>query len=131
MDQTKQKIIEFNEMLDCLLTQLEPYIGSTYHYQFQQIIKINSTLPIEQFLAYALLKRDKILARDETYFISIDNHLDTLPTNETTLDQILHLRSVYIQLNEDSKSNLWDILQALLCLSEDYLLLNTAKYFGK
>lgn len=116
-----QIIKSFNEILDSFLIQISPLVGTTYHHQFQLIIKVNSQLPIKQFLVYALPLRDKILNRDETYFINSENHKDQIKDNNNTLNEILKLQNVYSKLDELSRSNLWDIFQAMLILGEDYI----------
>lgn len=126
---SKEKIKQFNEILDSFLIQISSLVGTSYHYHFQQIIKVNSILPVEQFLVYALPMREKILNRDETYFTNNDNHKDTIGDCEATLNEIIRLQGIYSQLDTTSKSNLWDILQALLILGEEYLVMNKEKYF--
>jgi hypothetical protein len=123
-----EKITQFNEILDSFLIQISSLVGTSYHYHFQQIIKINSILPLEQFLAYALPMRDKILNRDESYFTNNNNHLEQIGDSEQTLNEIIRLQGIYSQLDPTSKSNLWDILQALLILGEEYLQININKY---
>ncbi len=118
----------FNEILDSFLIQISPLVGTTYHYQFQQIIKINSLMPIEQFLVYALPLRDKILNRDESYFSNTNNHMDKIGDNEYALNEILRLQTIYAKLDGTSRSNVWDILQAMLVLGEDYIRLNAKKF---
>jgi hypothetical protein len=125
---SKQLIQQFNDILDSFLIQIAPLVGTTYRYHFQQIVKVNSILPIEQFLIHALPLRDKIIERDETYFTNNDNHVDKIGDDQTTLNEILRLQNIYIQLDPISKSNVWDIFQAMLILSEDYLKLKTSKY---
>lgn len=118
---TSEKIKQFNEIFDSFLIQISPLVGSTYHYQLQQIIKYNSILPIEQFLVHALPVRDKILNRDESYFTTTENHMDKIGS-EDTLNEILRLKDIYSQLDEESKSNVWDIFQAMLILGEEYII---------
>lgn len=121
-------IKQFNEILDSFLIQVSPLVGTTYHYHFQQIIKMNSILPIERFLVYVLPLRDKILNRDETYFTNNDNHKEKIGDKENVLNEIIRLQGIYSQIDETSKSNVWDILQALLILGEEFLILNQEKY---
>ena len=116
-----EKIKQFNEILSSFLVQISPLVGTTYFSQFQMIIKYNSVLPIEQFLVYALPLRDKILTRDESYFNNNTNHKDTIGNNESTLNEILRLQNIYSQLDETSRSNVWDIFQAMLILGEEYI----------
>jgi hypothetical protein len=115
----------FNEILSGFLIQLSPSIGSTYASQLKNIIKYNSILPIEQFSCHALPLRDKILNKDESYFINIENNNDEIKNDADKLTEILKLKNIYFNLDENSKSNIWDIFQALLILSEEYV---TNKY---
>ena len=128
MSSSKEKITQFNDILDSFLIQISPLVGTSYHYRFQQIIKLNSILPVERFLVYALPMRDKILNRDESYFKNNDNHMDKIGTNESALNEIVRLQGIYHHIDETSKSNVWDIFQALLILGEEYLVLNKDKY---
>ena len=125
---SREKIKLFNDILDSFLIQISPLVGTSYQYHFQQIIKVNSILAIEQFLVYALPMRDKILNRDETYFTDNNNHIDKIGESENILNEIIRLQGIYSQLDLRSKSNLWDILQALLILGEEYLVMNKQKY---
>jgi len=125
---SKEKIKEFNDILESFLVQVSPLVGTSYHYQFQLIIKVNSVLPIERFLVYVLPMRDKIINRDETYFNDNTNYKDKIGNSEDALNEIIRLQSIYSQLDTTSKSNLWDILQALLILGEEYLVMNKEKY---
>lgn len=118
-------IKDFNEILSGFLIQLSPTIGSTYSSQFNNIIKYNAILPIEQFCCHALPLRDKILNKDESYFIHIENHNSEIKNDADTLSEILKLKDIYSTLDNESKSNIWDIFQALLILSEEYV---TNKY---
>jgi len=125
---SNEKVKEFNEILDSFLIQISPLVGTKYHYFFQKIIKINSILPIERFLIHALPLRDKILNRDESYFANNDNHEEKIKNNEIILNEIIRLQGIYNQIDETSKSNMWDIFQALLYLAEEYLIINKDRY---
>jgi len=124
-----EKIKSFNEILCSFLIQIAPLVGSTYHSRIQVIIKCNSSLPIEQFLVYALPHRDKILNRDETYFIDKTiSYVEEGNNKKSKLDEILRLQNIYFKLDEKSKSNVWDIFQAMLVLGEEYVNINQNKY---
>lgn len=123
-------IKEFNEILCSFLIQVVPIVGSTYHNNIQTIIKINSTLPIENFLFYAIECRDKIINRDESYFLDqtvIQNNID----REDRLDEIFKLQNIYNVLDKQSKDNVWDIFQALLILGEDYIKIKYSDKYEK
>jgi hypothetical protein len=125
---SSETIKQFNEILSSFLVQVSPLVGTSYHYQLQQIIKINSLLPLEQFMIYALPLREKILNRDETYFSdSIDNN--TMFSKEhSKINEILRFKDIYFRLDSESKSNVWDICQAMLILGEEYIRANCDKY---
>ena len=125
---SSEKIKYFNQILSSFLIQISPLVGTTYHAKFEQIIKYNSLLPIEQFLIHALPIRDKILSRDDTYFINNSNLKEKVGDDKSILDEILRLQNIYFQLDEISKSNVWDIFQAMLILGEEYIGLNINKY---
>ena len=108
----------FNEILSNFLIQISPIIGSTYASQINNIIKYNAILPIEQFCCHALPLREKILNKDETYFINIENHNNEIKNDVDKLNEILKLKDIYSTLDDDSKSNICDIFQALLVLGE-------------
>ncbi len=123
-----EKIKQFNEILSSFLIQVSPLVGSTYNQQFETIVKYNSLLPIEQFLVHALPVREKILSRDESYFNDNSNHLEKIGDNSYVLNEILRLQNIYGQLDETSRSNVWDIFQAMLILGEEYV---SIKYTNK
>jgi hypothetical protein len=125
---SNEKIKQFNEILDSFLIQVSPLVGTSYHHYFQQVVKANSLLPIESFLIHVLPMRDKILNRDETYFINTDNHKDKIQDDNNILNEILRLQGIYNQIDDTSKSNVWDIFQALLFLGEEYLIMNRDRY---
>ena len=130
---------DFNNILSSFLVQVSGLIGTTYSYHLTKVIEYNAVIPIEQFLVYAIPYRDQILNRDEAYFnqnssdykddiiqkVSTQineygNVININSNNMTVLDEILRLKNIYYSLDTNSQKNLWDILQAMLVLSEDY-----------
>ena len=145
-----EQIKDFNIILSSFLIQVSPLIGTTYNYHFDHIIEHNAALPNEQFLVYALPYRDQILTRDESYFdqksknnnddiiASVASQIDEYGSvinitsaNMDVLDEILRLKNIYYSLDPDSKTNLWDILQAMLQLSEEFFRIKGPDYFLK
>ena len=122
-----EKIKNFNDIVSSFLIQLSPLVGSTYHNQFETIIKYNSILPIEQFLVHALPIREKILNRDESYFIDNINNDNKISDDKNILNEILRLQKIYNQLDETSRSNVWDIFQAMLIIGEEYIAIKMGK----
>ena len=123
-------ISQFNEILSSFLIQIVPIVGSTYYNNIQKIIKYNNSLPIENFLYYAIEYRDKILTRDETYICNEQVIIDGM-VREDKLDEVFQLKNIYIYLDQTSKDNVWDILQALLILGEDYIKIKYGKEYEK
>lgn len=122
-----EKIKQFNEILNSFLIQVSPLVGTSYHYHFQQVIKVNSILPLEQFLVYALPMRDKILNRDETYFADNDNDIYKIANNKVTPFEMFRLQGIYKQLDINSKTKIWELIQSLLLIGEEYI---TYKYLN-
>jgi len=119
-------IKNFNSILGDFLKQISPMVGTTYHHYFTKLIQINAIEPIRLF-SYYVHNSEKPLAtyietRNEEYFENTDNHKKYMnnDTSENALMEIIKLKGIYIQLNKESKDNLWDILQALLQLSKEY-----------
>jgi hypothetical protein len=120
-------IKNFNSILGDFLKQVSPMVGTTYHHYFTKLIQINAVEPIRLF-SYYVHNSEKPLAtyietRNEEYFENTDNHKKYMDkvTSENALMEIIKLKGIYTQLNKESKDNLWDILQALLQLSKEYL----------
>jgi len=120
-------IKNFNSILGDFLKQISPMVGTTYHHYFTKLIQINAIEPIRLF-SYYVHNSEKPLAtyietRNEEYFENTDNHKKYMnnDTSENALMEIIKLKGIYTQLNKESKDNLWDILQALLQLSKEYL----------
>ena len=138
-------IKEFNEIMDSLLIQIAPISGTSFSYKFKQIIKYNSILPIEQFLVHTLPYREKIINKDETYFFmrteddvkkvheywgetiklkeKVLHNKDnaTEEKHKRAINEILRLQNIYEVLDDESKTNIWDIFNALLVLGEEYI----------
>lgn len=130
----KVEIIKnFNDIILNLLEQVSPMIGTKYSFYFSKIIKVNCVAPIKQFVQHGYKNKKEIMNKDESYFLndtfasdSIKNANDPY-TNEQTdfyLNEIIHLKQVYIQVDKTSKGNLWNILQALVLLCEEYIKLS-------
>ena len=84
---TSNVVVQFNKVLSSFLIQIVSIVGSTYHSNIQKIIKYNSALPVEIFLYYAIEYRDKILKRDNSYFLD-DTVITSNIEREYKLDEI-------------------------------------------
>ena len=121
-------IKKFNGIIESLLTQVSPLIGTKYLLYFKNIVKCNSILPIKKFSDHVLQSKDQILERNPDYFLDegfynkkVEEVYGHKGNTDWYLNEILHLKTVYLAVDSDSKDNIWDILNALVILSEDYL----------
>ena len=118
---TTEKIKNFNTILESFLLQITSHVGTTYHHYFQKLIKINSLIPIQHAITHLLPFKDQILKKDETYFYNENNYKNKVENEaDTVLSEILRLKDIYKQLNDESKDNVWSIFQALLQLTIEY-----------
>ena len=116
-----EKIKSFNEILETFLQQLSPIIGTTYHFYFQKLVKANAVMPIQQFLIEVIPFKDKIMNKDESYFLDIEtNAEDKIQGDEQVLTEILRLKDIYSGLDNQSRQEVWNYFQALIVLSEEY-----------
>jgi len=113
------KVKGFNEILESLLIQMSPIIGTTYHKQFMMIIKMNAMMPIKSFIKRSVPFRDKIINRDESYF-ETDTAVNTLDVNVKYMNNILQLQNIYTKLDKVSRDNVWQIFQCMLVLAEEW-----------
>ena len=115
-----EKIKTFNEIVEDLLKQLAPIIGTSYNFYFKKLIKMNAVLPIQQFMDYAKPLQEKILKKDESYFLNESNHEEQVKDFDSGLDEILRLKGIWEKLDEKSKEELWNFTQALLVIGLEY-----------
>jgi len=113
------KVKMFNEILESLLVQMSPIIGTTYYTKYQIIIKVNALLPIKQFHLYVMPYQDKILNKDESYFAD-DTIVTNLDVNIKYINKILKLQNIYVKLDKESRENVWQIFQCLLVLATEW-----------
>lgn len=116
-----EKVKEFNQILETFLQQLSPIIGTSYHYYFQQLIKVNAIEPIKTFHVEVLPYKQRIFNKDESYFYNLEeNEKEKIGNDEETLSEILRLKDIYGKLDEKSKNEVWSYFQALIQLTEEY-----------
>ncbi len=107
------RIIEnFNEITLDFLNQMSPLTGKKYYYKYSFAIKFNSSYGIDSFIENVLQFKEKILNRDESFFLNKD--IDTEYIND-----IIGIKDIYYTLDHKSKKSIWEILGALIYLSEE------------
>ena len=120
MSNKLEKVKMFNQILESMVIQLSPIIGTTYHNKLSVIFKVNAILPIKMFLQQALPVKDKILNRDETYFEKDEAREKLVDIDQEYMSDVLRLQNIYSKLDKNSRNNVWDIFQALLVLACEY-----------
>ena len=118
-------IKKFNSIVSNLLEQVSPMIGKKYCDYFSKIIKVNSLLPIQNFIVHAIPHENKITERDPDYFLNETVYKAAVHKKwgekaDWYLNEILNLKEIYLTVDDNSKNNLWDIVTALLLLSKKY-----------
>jgi hypothetical protein len=121
-------IKSFNTIIESFLLQTSELVGTTYYSYFKKIIKVNSLIAIDSAISYLLPFKDKIFDKDETYFTNENNYMDKVNdsginkkfTSDKILSEIFRLKDIYYKLNEESRENVWSILQALVQLTLEY-----------
>ena len=82
-------IKQFNEISIDFLTQTSAIVGSSYLYKYKLMTKVNSIFAIDLFIQNVLPFKNRILNRDESFFInkSIDNNY---------MDDIIGIKKIYL-----------------------------------
>ena len=125
---TAEIIKSFNSIIESFLLQTSEIVGTTYYTYFKKVIKVNSLIVIENAIMYMLPYKEKIFLKDETYFSNENNYIEkvnispitTKFSSDKVLSEIFRLKDIYYKLNEESKENVWAILQALVQLTLEY-----------
>jgi thymidine kinase len=108
-------IKKFNEISIDFLTQSSKLVGNTYLYKFKLMTKVNSIYAIDLFIKRVLPYKNKILNKDETFFLTTsENEFDA-----NYVEDIIGVKKIYYTLDEDSRGNIWEIVLALVCLAEE------------
>jgi len=115
-------IKEFNEISIDFLTQTSSLVGSSYLYKFKLMTRFNSIFAIDLFIQRVLPLKNKIIERDESFFL-------TKNVDDDYMDDIIGIKQVYHTLDRQSKENIWDMVLALVYLAEErYINNNTFMY---
>jgi hypothetical protein len=114
-------IKEFNEISIDFLTQTSSLVGSSYLYKFKLMTRVNSIFAIDLFIQRVLPFKDKIIDRDETFFLnkSVDGDY---------MDDVIGIKQIYHTLDSQSKENIWEIILALVYLAEERYIINNNKH---
>jgi hypothetical protein len=125
---TTEIIKSFNSIVESFLSQMSSVVGTSYYTYFKRVIKVNSLIAIENSVQYLIPFKDKIFNKNESYFYNEENYLDTINktpisskySGDSILSEIFRLKNIYGDLNQESRENVWSILQALVQLTIEY-----------
>ena len=123
----KDIVVKFNNITRDLLNDMKNIIGKNYTYKFNLITTINPTLPISKFKLNVLKFKKYILEKNGNYFedeniiiSEINSNIELFDDKEYYLNEYYNLRNIYMNIDDESKENFWDILKVLIFLCEDY-----------
>lgn len=114
-------IKQFNQIVESFIVQVTPLVGSSYKHKFDLMVRLNSLMPIEHYITYALPIRDKILNRDESYFSDTETKKQATDNDENLMREMMQLQNIYFKLDKKSQEGIWDYFQAMLYLGEEYV----------
>lgn len=116
-----EKIKKFNNITKSFLLQMAPYVGTSYHYYFNQMLRVNCLKPIKYYIQFAIPLRNQILNKDEQFFLDDKNYENYVDKDGKKFIELLRLKHVWDDIDPESKANVWKFFQALLILSEEYI----------
>ncbi len=102
----------FNEITLDFLNQMAPLTGKKYYYKYSLAIKLNSSYGIDSFIKNILQFKQKIINRDESFFLNHD-------VNSEYLNDFIGIKEIYHTLDFKSKKSIWEILSTLVYLAEE------------
>jgi hypothetical protein len=118
----KKNIIKnFNSIVSDLLNQTSGIVGKKYLFYFNQITRINCYQPMEYFILYSKDHKEDIIKENPNYFLNEDNIKKELKGKDEYLSEIMRLKEIYININEESRKNLWKYLKAMVILSDEFI----------
>ena len=107
-------IKEFNTIAEDLLRQTTCFLGTTYLSKFKTVIIFNSSVPINKYISGFLPYKTYIMNKDTEFFMNTD------VSNNKYYNDMIDLKGIFSTIDDESKDNIWEILQALLILAETY-----------
>ena len=112
---TNNIINQFNTISVDFIKQTEKITGKSYINQFRLITSFNNIMAIEMYIKNILPYKRYIYNKDERFFINMD-------INNSYMDyftDISILKKKFKQLDNETKNNIWEYIQALTLLADD------------
>lgn len=107
----KKNLIEF---FDDLIEQY-PQEADLIMFRFFLSEQIPVETLMQRFIQYVLPHRQKIISRDEAFFISNDNIFGSSPK-----EKVIHFKNLYIGMNAENREMLFQWFDSFLMLVDKY-----------
>jgi hypothetical protein len=126
----------FNSQLENMLNDLSSAFPNfidikVFREKYYMARSSNPRMIILTFLKYIYPYKDKIVNKDEQFFLSdnltknitnnSDLQKDVNADNEFILTKALNLKTLWLDMNEQQKNTLWTYFKVLIVLSERYV----------
>ena len=85
------------------------------------IISVEKSKGIEQFIIYCLPHEEYVHSEDEAYFVNMNNKDMKVDDDSKNLFHILKLRTYFTKLDDDVKKLIFEYLKLLCSFSKEYL----------
>lgn len=108
---------QFNLIVEDLLTQTTNLLGTKYLSNFKMLIRFNSILPIEKFTEFIYPYKEHIMNKHVDFFVKEPVNFEDY--NNIKCNDIIDLKQIFLSIDDESKDNIWEILQALVLLCEE------------
>jgi|SaaInlStandDraft_6_1057023.scaffolds.fasta_scaffold00062_61 hypothetical protein len=118
----KDRIIKnFNIILNQFLVDTQPVLGCKYLLLFKTIKLYNNKKPLEDFKFY-LQYKEQLFNKNIDFFFTdkFQSNINEFIFKKYALTKLDDLKQIYNDLEEDNRKKLWDIIFALITLSEKY-----------
>lgn len=121
----------FNNVLtdfidDCILVFPEDTDFKVYKKGVNLLVKVNPKKVLTVFTDYTTIYRDKILVKDEDFFLNTD-YTDIVSSNsnskysESDIFNIINkIKGYWVELNDSNKTKIWDYMILLINISDKY-----------
>ena len=119
---------QFNLIVEDLLEQTTSMLGTKYLFNFKTLLHYNYFLPIDKFTNTMLPYKQYIMAKNTSFFMNKD--INNFEYSNINNNDIIDLKKIFINIDNESKDNIWESLQALILLCEERQSYNAIKQFS-
>lgn len=119
---------QFNSIVEDLLEQTTSMLGTKYLFNFKTLLHYNYFLPIDKFTNTMLPYKQYIMAKNTSFFMNKD--INNFEYSNINNNDIIDLKKIFINIDNESKDNIWESLQALILLCEERQSYNAIKQFS-